>query len=161
MGTHIVVGYAPKSTAQRGGGSRDALASRLSRCTAGLSLYTGRTVLGMKINKTWGIVAAAPLAVISFIVSIKLGIVIVIALLILAHLLRGPSKSGGVISVGHANPPGQRLPRRNGGGIQTFFPPRRWKMRRGGCRSETADAAAWPPQEDWCGRSAAGSINHT
>ena len=84
---------------------------------------SARTGAGMKFNKTWGIVADAPLAIVSFIVSIKLGIVVVIALLILARLLRSTSKSGGVIGVDHANPPGQRPPRRNGGGIQTLFPP--------------------------------------
>lgn len=78
----------------------------------------------MKVNKTLGIIFAALLTVISFIVSIKLGIVVVIALLIAARIIRGPSKPGGVIGVDHKNPPGQRPPRRNGGGIQTFYPPR-------------------------------------
>ena len=82
------------------------------------------TVSGMKVNKTLGIVVAALLAVVSFVVSIKLGIVVVVALLIVARITRGPSKSGGVIGVDHKNPPGQRPPQRNGGGIQTFYPPR-------------------------------------
>jgi hypothetical protein len=84
-----------------------------------------RTVTVMKFNKTWGIVVVgAPLTIVSFVVSFKLGIIAVLALLILARVLRGPSESGGVIGVDHKNPPGTRPPQRNGGGIQTFFPPR-------------------------------------
>jgi hypothetical protein len=82
----------------------------------------------MKFNKTWGtiggFVVAAPLTGIAFMASIKLGIAVLVGLFILARVLRGPSESGGVIGVDHQNAPGQRPPRRNGGGIQTFFPPR-------------------------------------
>ncbi len=89
---------------------------------AGASVHS--TITGMKISKNWVLAGAAPLTIASFVVSIKLGIVVLIALLVLRRLLRGPSESGGVIGVDHKNPPGTRPPRRNGGGIQTFFPPR-------------------------------------
>jgi hypothetical protein len=61
---------------------------------------------------------------VSFLASIKLGVVVVVAILIIARLLRGPSQSGGVIGVDHQNPPGTRPPQRSSGGVQTFHPPR-------------------------------------
>ena len=78
----------------------------------------------MKLSKTLGVILAALLAAASFVVSIKLGIVSVLVLLITARILRGPSGAGGVIGVDHKNPPGTQPPQRNGGGIQTVFPPR-------------------------------------
>jgi hypothetical protein len=78
----------------------------------------------MKLSKTLGVLAAALLTIGSFVLSIKLGLVVLAASLILARVLQGPSESSGVIGVDHKNPPGTRPPRRNGGGIQTFFPPR-------------------------------------
>jgi hypothetical protein len=61
-----------------------------------------------------GIVIAALITVVSFMVSIKLGVIAVIALLIIARIIRGPSKSGGIIGVEHADLP---IGRTYGGGF--------------------------------------------
>ncbi len=70
------------------------------------------SIIRMKINKTWGIiggvVVAAPLTIIAFIISVKLGIIVVITLLILVRLLRGPSDSGGIIGIDHVDLPRSR-----------------------------------------------------
>lgn len=58
----------------------------------------------MKFNKTWGTVLAAVLAVASFVVSFKLGL-IVCALLILARFVWGPSDSDGIIGIDHIDRP--------------------------------------------------------
>lgn len=56
----------------------------------------------MKFSKAWGVIAAAaPLVIISFVVSVKLGVVALLAALIVARLLRGSSNSGGLIGVDH------------------------------------------------------------
>jgi hypothetical protein len=67
--------------------------------------YLWRTFRVMKFSKTWGIVIAALLTGTSLVVSTKLGIVVAIALLIVARLLRGPSASEGIIGVEHIDRP--------------------------------------------------------
>jgi hypothetical protein len=91
-------------------------------------LSAGHTVTGMKFNKTWGviggIVVAAPLTIASFMVSIKLGIGVLVALLVLVRVLRGPSESGGVIGVDQQSQAhGRPKDEGNGGGRQTFSSP--------------------------------------
>ena len=68
----------------------------------------------MKFSKSLGIVSAALITVTSFIVSIKLGIIAVVALLIVARIIRGPSESGGIIGVEHVDLP---IGRTYGGGL--------------------------------------------
>ncbi len=83
------------------------------------------TVLRMNITKTLGTAASALLAIAAFVVSIKLGIIVLVALLIVARLLRGPSESGGVIGVDQQSQArGRPRDEGNGGvGRQTFSSP--------------------------------------
>lgn len=68
----------------------------------------------MKFSKPLGVVIAALITVTSFVVSIKLGIATVVALLIIARIVRGPSGSGGIIGVEHVDLP---IGRTYGGGM--------------------------------------------
>ncbi len=59
----------------------------------------------MKFNKTWGVAAAALLIiVVSIIASIKLGVAL-LALLLLARFVWGPSEPAGIIGVEHVDRP--------------------------------------------------------
>ena len=80
----------------------------------------------MKFSKTWGVIAAAtPLVIISFAVSVKLGVVALIAVLIVVRLVRGSSNSGGIIGVDQqSRAHGRPKDEGNGGvGRQTFSSP--------------------------------------
>lgn len=79
----------------------------------------------MKHSKHLRSVVAALLTIAAFVVSIKLGIIVLVALLIAARLLRGPSESGGVIGVDQQSQArGRPRDEGNGGvGRQTFSSP--------------------------------------
>ena len=70
----------------------------------------------MKLPKTLGIVLAALLTAASFVVSIKLGVVVVIALWIVARLTRHGGDSGGIPGVEQQSQARGRRPRNGNGG---------------------------------------------
>ena len=59
----------------------------------------------MKLSKTLGLVLAALLTAASFVVSVKLGVVLVLVLLVVAWVASDPSQPNGVIGVDHVDRP--------------------------------------------------------
>jgi hypothetical protein len=76
----------------------------------------------MNTPKILAAIGAAALTIAAFTASIKLGVVVLLAVLVLARLVRGPSASGGIVGVEQQSQARGRRPRTgNGGtGVQTF-----------------------------------------
>ena len=85
-----------------------------------------RTVLWMKFIKPLITVVAAVATIAAFVASFKLGVAVLLAVLVLARLVRGPSSdSGGVIGVDQQSQAHGRPKDEGNGGVgrQTFSSP--------------------------------------